>query len=892
MADSFPTPTTADFDSQLKLALKHLRQPEWLGRASPLAGLYFLGRAAHGIPSTDAEQRGRILRQSLEDAGRRLWGENGPRSRAELEAALPEVRRQPGARRYSYLVLELRYFQQFFRPRRLPEIWEAFLGESRAEFYRDLDIAVQHLGEALLDLLRPAYRAEEAGPPGVLVGRTQALATCRQYLQAGQTVTVAGAGGMGKSSLGRALATDWAEGGVFWLTFRPMLNDDLGSVLFALGYFLHQRGASSLWRKLMADGGRLENPTLALGLLRYDLADLPHPPLLCFDEVDRLRPVDAETSSPTHRQLLEFLDSLRGQAPLLFIGQRAVLESDYHLALTGLTPADVSIWLRQVGVTASAAEIQQLHTYTHGNPRLVQLCLILREPDGNLGQASATLSGAAALQALFDRLWARTDPEEHRWLQWLSVMRGAAPVEGAPLARSALDSLTARGLALEVAGGGVVLWPAVQEMVEAELSAEMREQAHLLAARLRSAHAEYTAAAYHYWRAGYAREAIQVWFPHRRQEIARGQAGAALAVFQNISLNQVGQTEREALALLRAELKQLTGDLAGGSADLDSVAWTTPSELSAQARLLQGHFQNARGFPDVALESYAAGMAVVARLQTQLVRFHAKRSRVHIRQRRLDEAWREARLAQSEVENLQAIIQAEQGQYAAAQAAHERALAIAAEWQYDAGIAQTHRDLAALHAQQGHLEAMLAHTATAMGYYERIGDRYIVEMARINLAAGYVQARQFAQAAAAGREALRFFEQARDPYGQAGAAANLAEAYFELGDLAQAEHFAAYVIQQEEPHMLPYAFFTLGRVRQAQGRGEQAVQAFRTTAQAAEANGDRYLLAYAWRAWGEAAGQQGDSAESQALFRSALALFEELGLADEAAHTRQAGNLP
>jgi hypothetical protein len=148
-----------------------------------------------------------------------------------------------------------------------------------------------------------------------------------------------------------------------------------------------------------------------------------------------------------------------------------------------------------------------------------------------------------------------------------------------------LESLLARGLVVDDRAGGYALWPALREMVAAELSAETREQAHLRAAWLRSAHAEYTAAAYHYWQAGRLAEAIQVWFPHRQEAIARGQAGAALAIFQNISLHQVGAAEREALALLRAELKQLQGDLAGGSADLAGQPWSTPGEISAQARL-------------------------------------------------------------------------------------------------------------------------------------------------------------------------------------------------------------------------------------------------------------------------------------------------------------------
>lgn len=881
------TTNSVDFEAHLKTALKHLHHPEKLEELSPLSSVYFLGAALGDATHFPPGARGRLLSQALQEASQRLWGEAPPRSRAELEAAMPDVLRQPGSPRYSYLVLELRYMRRFFRPRRLPDIWEEFLGESRAEFYRDLDVAVHQLGQALLERLRPTLRPEEPLPPPPLFGRATALAVCQQRLQAGQTVSLAGAGGMGKSSLGQALAQEWQSGPVFWLTIRPMLNDNLSSVLFALAYFLHQQGASHLWRKLLADAGRLDNPALALSLLRYDLAELRQAPLLCFDEVDRLRPAERDTAQPEHRQLLEFLDSLRGLTPLLLIGQRAILESHYHLALEGLHTADLADWFAQVGVQAGPNELEALHQYTHGNPRLTQLCLLLLQAGDSLGAALKGLSSDVALQALFDRLWTRTDADEHRWLEFLAVFRSPAPLDSVPLARPALESLLARGLIVVDGTGGYALWPALREMVGAELSAESREQAHLRAAWLRSAHAEYTAAAYHYWQAGRPAEAIQVWFPQRQQAIARGQAGAALTIFQNISLNQVGSAEREALALLRAELKQLQGDLAGGAADLAAVPWTTPSEISSRARLLQGYFQNARGYPDAALSTYADGMALVARLLNQLAQYRGRRSRVYIRQRQLEDAWREARLAQYEVENLQAIIQAERGDLNEAEAAHKRALATAVELGHEAGVAQTHYDLAALSAQQGRLQEMLEHTAEAMRYYERIGDDFNLEMARINLAAGYIQTQQFSQAALAAQIALRFFERARDPYGLAGAAANLAEAYCELGDLAQAEHFAFYVIQQEERHMLPYAYFTLGRVRQAQGRIEQAVAALLTCAQVAEANADRYLLAYAQRALGAAYRAQGQEETAAAAYARASGLFEELGLADEVRVTRQ-----
>jgi hypothetical protein len=87
-------------------------------------------------------------------------------------------------------------------------------------------------------------------------------------LQDHRTVAVTGMGGAGKTALAAAVAAKWSASSVFWLTLWPTLNDQLSSLLFSLGYFLHQEGVSGLWLQLVADHGQLENLPLALGAAR------------------------------------------------------------------------------------------------------------------------------------------------------------------------------------------------------------------------------------------------------------------------------------------------------------------------------------------------------------------------------------------------------------------------------------------------------------------------------------------------------------------------------------------------------------------------------------------------------------------------------------------------
>ncbi|MCB8954647.1 MAG: ATP-binding protein [Ardenticatenales bacterium] len=894
------TEASKDFVQQLKQALKHYHDAEWLGQHVPLAAPYFLGAAALSgerqafRPPNLVAARGEALRRAVRQSANTLWGETGPANREQIEQAMPAILQTPGSPRYSFLVLELRYFHRFFKPRRLSQIWEEFLGQSRAEFYRDVDTAVSHLSQALLSQLRPTFRLEQPPRADAFIGREKPLRRGLEALVAGQSVALSGPGGVGKTTLAAVIAATWPHGAVFWFTVRPTLNDHLSSLLYSLGFFLHQQGADSLWQMLATDGGAGMDTNLALGLAREDLARLRRtPPLLCFDEVDRLRPPDIEHLPPAHAQLLEFLDSLRGLVPLLIVGQRAVVDTDVHEALSGLPASEIARMLADVDFPIAPADLSRLHEYTNGNPRLLRLFMALRQsPDAeveppDLAQSLARMADAPALRPLFDRLWLRTSSAERRLLQSLAVFRAPAPSDAWGEQAAAWRSLRGRGLLLEDGWGGVMLWPALRELLYAELSAELRERLHTAAAGVRAARGEYTAAAYHLWQAGALKAAVQLWFPRREAEIQRGQGAAALAIFGEISARRLGKREQRALALLRAELYQLQGEAARGLAGLEGVDWPDGATLTVSARALQGAFLEALGQPDAALASYEAGMAAALGLLHRLALLREQRARLFVRQRQMPGAWREARLAQYEAENLQGVVLAEQGRYADAYLSYQRALVVAESVGYDAGIARTHRDLITLLSRQGRLDDVIAHAEKAITYYDRIGDRLNRETVRSILSSTYIQTQQYDLAVQAAAQALPFFQRISHAHGIGATAANLAEGHYGLGNLAEARHYALLVLEQEEPFTHPYALFTLGLVARAQDRPDEATHAFAASADIAAQNEDRFMLAYARRAQAEQFLAQAQLAEAREAAAEAFVLFTDLGMAQEAAQTAE-----
>src|SRR4051794_17544737 len=227
------------FSDHLKQVLESLNEPELLGQQSPLAAPYFLGEVIGGAEPS-AWGRGQTLCNEVQRVVESMWGGALPPDGATMLKTVQAEENAGG--RYDCLILELNYFKRRFRPppRNQAEIYHDILHISRPTHDRHLRGALERLGALLLQRLRPAVRLEQPVAPPTLIGRDQLLTQALADLDEGKTVGLTGPGGIGKSSLGAAICDQWSSPAVFWYTLRPTLNDQVGSLLFALGHFLYR----------------------------------------------------------------------------------------------------------------------------------------------------------------------------------------------------------------------------------------------------------------------------------------------------------------------------------------------------------------------------------------------------------------------------------------------------------------------------------------------------------------------------------------------------------------------------------------------------------------------------------------------------------------------------
>jgi tetratricopeptide (TPR) repeat protein len=856
------------FARQVEQALENVAQPAWLGNHSPLAAPYFLGQTlAHTAAGENAQERGKALQAVLRQAADQIDGE------------LQEV-------------LRVVYFQ---RNPYLDNVGVAMaLHMAERTFYRMRIKAIQTLAHTLNQTLMPPLRPEMP-IQSVMIGRVTAFNAAFAALQAGQSCYLSGPGGIGKTTLGAAILRHWlattsAEQTdpqnlqtkhVFWYTLRSSFNDQVSSLLFALGYFLRNLGAGYTWRQLVADHG-VTDPERVLGLLRYDINSLaPLQLLLCIDEIDALQEEASE-----HVQILHLVEELRSLCPILLLGQRVIITTDKHLHLTGIDQDELSKLLAHAHVPPLAADLQQqLLTYTRGNPALLLLFAALVRDGDDAASALQTLEKTPSIEGLFNRLWRRLGEDERQVLRQLAVFRNSAPYDAWQAQAPILEQLRQRELLQFDGYGGVQVLPHLQRLTYERIPAEQRPLLHLQAADIRETRSEYVAAMYHAIEGRQPARALWLWFVHRNQEIEHGRGAMALTLLNRISpADLLDERDRTALRTARAELLQSAGKPEEAEQELNHIVTPAKGVLRAYTRRLQGHAQEMQGRVEQALERYRESLeSLLGAPQMHEVVVRNQLSFLHLyRQHNVEQARREALLARAKAEARLGDVEAMAGNYDRAQALYRSALAATEQAGNDlVALSRIYSFLGVLHIKQGNLDEALVAIEKAMDCDQKLGDQVAPLYDILNLAEVHKLAGRYETAYQEARRGLEQAEQLKHSYLIAGLAAGVSEACYELQMWDEAEQYATYSLSQEEEFFRASALVILGLIRQKQGNYTEGVNLL--TAAIANANqlDDRYTEAYAWRSLAYIHRREGRWNEARAAYENALQLYSALHLTKE-----------
>jgi len=852
-------------NKHLKTALKLVLTPTSLGETSLLAQPYFLGSYLESVsPETrhlDAV-RGRVLGELLDQATQEL-----------------EAKDRPAGKQYGKL-LRLAYFHR--RRRTDPTIWDE-LALSKAQYYRDHNEAVNRLG--VLVLRRASPRLEMGPPPADITfwGREAELNLCKEALIAGRIVGVDGGGGVGKTTFAARAVVDIAERPLFWYTFHLGITDQLDSLVYAIAHFFQRHGTSALWLQFLADDGRIDVGILHQ-LLHSDINSIRDQQLVfCFDEIAVLQP-----EVENHAQILSLIESISQHAALLLVGQSIPLVTETHISLSGLGPEYIAHVLESARLMLNESDRVRLIKFTRGNPRLLNLYMAFALSGESIHETLSKLSTAPSMEALLNRVWVRLTKDQRTMLGRISVFRGSVPshIWGSPKEQIVLRQLIDHHLLLLDARGGISMLPAYRQVLYARLGQDNREKFHLFAAQVRAELGEITSAAYHLVHGADPETAIRLWFAHKDQETAQGQAGAAQKMFDEISPKQLPtESVRELLALTLTGLYKHLGQYERARTTLRSVEWRMP-QLWSSSKRLAGDLSELLGDFNAAKASFEQGQEIITNLlETELALFHRDLGWIYRRQKLLDDAWAEVEAAQYEVDNLKGHIHRDRGDLEQARENYLSALQLANKLGDLAAEARTRNALAALLIKQGAFADAEGHFEEAYQIFRRIGKLLSIASVRVNQSVACLLDGRPDDAIPYAAKALVIFQQLQHPYGIATAHQSFAEAYLACGRLEDAERHGWYAIETEEIVVVPDSLRVLGEIYAARSQYGRAEETLNQAIGAARENRDPYLEAYALRSLGIVKNRQGDM-DALEDFQRAIALFEELGIASEVDKTR------
>ena len=253
-----------------------------------------------------------------------------------------------------------------------------------------------------------------------LFGREQELEMYRAMLESTNRVIIEGMAGVGKTTLGAALArAQQAQGRrVFWISFDAASKNNGELFVWELAGFLKRNGKPQLWDALKQEATSSErNAVRRFTLLVNSLQGENF--TLCFDDLHLVLddPIINQLFSSIQKQYQDHPEQLPAQ---FIVMTRRVPTYMEHLSgepLAGLTLDEMRAWLNAEGIQLSVSHSRRLYDKVQGNPHFVRLAMT---------GLARYLQDAAALDRRIDDLESQSNVHDYLMAQ---VYETLAPPE-------------------------------------------------------------------------------------------------------------------------------------------------------------------------------------------------------------------------------------------------------------------------------------------------------------------------------------------------------------------------------------------------------------------------------------------------------------------------------
>ena len=827
----------------------------------------------------------------------------------------------------------IRFSREFYRALALGLPVDTAISEARRGIFIDCGAERRDWGTpvlfmrspdgVILKLARPITRAVrlESIPGNVnFIGRQKELKEYQRKLDSQNIVVIGGTAGVGKTMLGAQLVALQSQRKAFWHTFHKGLNDNLESVIWALGEFLAANEDHTLQRFLDLNIETLEEGykvNEAINLLIYSLEQGSY--LLCFDDFQV-----ADEDEKLNSLFQIFSGRLQNTKVIVMSRSRPrfadVLGLDYK-PLSGLTEGDAEALLQKADIHLSTELFDKLYAQTQGNPKLLELFITWMESKNwTNNEISNFINGAFGERVeeyLVRNVYETLSPEEQRVLKAISIFRSPIDEEaiGEILAEEGmedvdrvLDALVRKYVVQQSDYGEKYLHSLLEEFCCDRLRTDssFRTRLHKNAGRYYYDMEDYLEAAYHYFEAKEYRKSATTITDNLEQLLFAGQSTAILGQLSKLNPQMLDPATWASVCIAKGDACMIVGKyddaIANYQAALNIASFRLNPRKASDVQRKIGEGYDRKGLYDKALEHYLAGIqALNDDVSVGMARIYGRLSRIYAHQGEYEKAIESARQGlriakgmgqEKEIADCYdaiGLIYLQKGDYDRAIEHHSKALEARERSGDKLGLAGSYIKLGIAYKSKGDYNTALEYYTKGLTASHEMND--IIRIAVSHGELGFVQDLKgnYEQAIWHYKRALPLFQRLGNKRLEAITHNNLGEVYRGKGEYGQAMEHLYLALKMytdlEDTEGLSDAYRILSEISLQLGNPHQAEQYCQRAIQLATEIGSKYCLGCAFRSLGNIQATTENFEEARENLNSALAIFQELGDEGEITYT-------